>query len=55
MEQTMTQKSDLLDKAKTFKELEQHINGQEPDFADETYTAKQFAEWLDSQGFKVIR
>jgi len=39
--------------AKSFVELEAHVNGTEPDFPDETLTAKEFAEWLDGNGFKV--
>ncbi len=39
--------------AKSFAELERWVNGTEPDFDDETLTAKEFAAWLDEKGFKV--
>lgn len=41
-------------KPKTFEELERFVNGTEPDFADETLTAKEFAKWLDESGYKIF-
>lgn len=41
-------------KAKTFEELERWLNGSEPDFKDETLTAKEFAQWLDEHGYKTF-